>query len=93
VIFADATKEDIKEYALTPLNPSPKIDFTMHSVSPAFILNLCREVYTDIPSAFLLHIKGYEWEFMKDMTTEAAKNLGEATDFLKKQILEYKKNS
>jgi len=90
VIFADATKEKIKGYALTSLKPSPKIDFTMHSVSPAFILNLCQEVYQRIPSAFLLHIKGYEWEFMKDMTPKAVKNLGEATEFLKKQILEYK---
>jgi len=59
----------------------------MHSVSPAFILNLCQEVYQRIPSAFLLHIKGYEWEFMKDLTPEAGKNLGEATEFLKKKIL------
>ncbi|MBN1416290.1 MAG: hydrogenase maturation protease [Bacteroidales bacterium] len=90
VIFADATKEDIKDYAFTPLMPSPKIDFTMHSVSPAFILNLCREVYTAIPSAFLLHIKGYAWEFMQDMTPEAKRNLEEATGFLKNKILEYK---
>jgi hydrogenase maturation protease len=90
VIFADATKEKIKGYALTSLKPSPKIDFTMHSVSPAFILNLCREVYQRKPSAYLLHIKGYEWEFMKDMTAEAGKNLEEAALFLKERIMEYK---
>jgi hydrogenase maturation protease len=91
VIFADATKEDIKDYAYTSLMPSPKIDFSMHYVSPAFILSLCREVYTAMPSAFLLHIKGYEWEFMEDMTQEARKNLEAATCFLKKKILKYHK--
>ena len=90
VIFADASKEKIKGYAFTSLKASPKIDFTMHSVSPAFILNLCREVYQKIPSAFLLHIKGFEWEFMKDMTPEATKNLQEAAGFLKNRIMEYK---
>jgi hydrogenase maturation protease len=89
VIFADATKEKIKGYAYTSLKPSPGIDFTMHSVSPAFILNLCKEIYHKTPSASLLHIKGYEWEFMKEITTEARKNLEEATEFLKKKILEY----
>ena len=91
VIFADASQEDIKGYAFTPLKPSPKMDFTMHSVSPAFILNLCHEVYHKKPLAYLLHIRGYEWEFMKDMTPEARKNLEEAIGFLKKKILEYKK--
>lgn len=89
VIFADATKEDIRNYAFTPLKPSPEIEFTMHSMSPAFILNLCREVYMTSPSAFLLHIKGYEWEFMQDMTQEARKNLEEAARFLKNKIMEY----
>jgi hydrogenase maturation protease len=87
VIFADATKEKIKGYAFTTLKASPKINFTMHSVSPAFILNLCREVYKTKPVAYLLHIKGYKWEFMKDMTPEASENLREAAEFLEKQIL------
>jgi hydrogenase maturation protease len=87
VVFADATKEKIKGYAFTSLKASPKIDFTMHSVSPAFILNLCNEVYKKKPVAYLLHIKGYEWEFMKDMTPDASENLREAAEFLKKRIL------
>jgi hydrogenase maturation protease len=89
VIFADASLEDIEGYSFTPLKPSPKVDFTMHSVSPAFILNLCREVYNIKPSAFLLHIKGYEWEFMKDLTGKASQNLMEATTFLEKYLLRY----
>lgn len=91
VVFADATKEKIKGYSVTSLKPSPKIDFTMHSVSPAFILNLCLEIYHKKPSAFLLHIKGYKWEFMKDMTPEARENLKGASGFLKKKIMTYKK--
>ena len=47
-------------------------------------------MYHKKPAAYLLHIKGYEWEFMKDMTPEARKNLEEAAGFLKKKILEYK---
>jgi hydrogenase maturation protease len=91
VIFADASQEDIKGFAFTPLESSAKVEFTMHAVSPAFILNLCHEIYHKKPLAYLLHITGYGWEFMQEMTPEARKNLEEAAGFLKKKILEYKK--
>jgi hydrogenase maturation protease len=91
VIFADASQEDIKRFAFTPLVSSAKVEFTMHAVSPAFILNLCNEIYHKKPLAYLLHIRGYGWEFMQEMTPESRKNLEKAAGFLKKKILEYKK--
>jgi hypothetical protein len=35
-----------------------------------------------------LHVKGYEWEFMEEMTGKAKNNLEEALQYLKKKILE-----
>jgi hydrogenase maturation protease len=89
VIFADASTEEINDCLFTPLEPSAKIDFTMHSVSPAFILNLCGEIYNKRPEAYLLHIKGYEWEFMEEISIRAEQNLNNAVIFLKHKILEY----
>ena len=89
VIFADASKEDIEGYSYTRLKPSAKVDFTMHSVSPAFILKLCDEVYNKKPLTYLLHIRGYEWEFMQEMTPEARQNLEDAAQFMKKIIKDY----
>lgn len=86
VIFADASREDIPGYALTRVLPSARVEFTMHAVSPAFILNLCQEVYHKAPLAYLLHIRGSEWEFLREMTPDALKNLQEATVFLQRMI-------
>jgi hypothetical protein len=87
VIFADASGEDIATFLFEPLHPSAAVEFTMHAVSPAFILHLCNQIFEHLPEAYLMHIKGYQWEFMQEMTEQARKNLDEATDYLKQFIL------
>jgi len=87
VIFADASKEDIEDFNMTELHPSDKTDFSMHTVSPAYILHICENYMNHNPEAFLLHIKGYEWEFMSEMTSGARKNLSKALNYVKNFIL------
>ncbi|MBN1117695.1 MAG: hydrogenase maturation protease [Bacteroidales bacterium] len=82
VIFADASVEEIDTFLFEPLKPDFKTNFSMHSVSPAFILGLCQEMYKDFPDTFLLHIKGFEWEFMEEISEKAVKNLDLALEFL-----------
>jgi hydrogenase maturation protease len=87
VIFADASGEDITTFLFEPLQPSAAVEFTMHAVSPAFILHLCTQIFEHLPEAYLMHIKGYQWEFMQEMTSQARQNLDQATDYLKQFIL------
>ncbi|MBN2486121.1 MAG: hydrogenase maturation protease [Bacteroidales bacterium] len=87
VIFADASKEDIESYRFTTLESSFKPEFTMHAVSPAFVLGICKNMYGTCPGAFLLHIKGYQWEFMQQPTSRAQNNLEEAYSFLVQKII------
>jgi hydrogenase maturation protease len=87
VIFADASREDLVDFRLDRLEPSDKVEFTMHAVAPAFILHLCREIFKHEPEAYLLHIRGYEWEFMGSMTDRAEKNLSGALHFIQDFIL------
>jgi hydrogenase maturation protease len=82
VIFADASQEEIDNYVFSKLNPDSKVDYTMHHVAPAFIQYLCNEIYDKAPESFLLHIKGYRWEFLGEMTKKAESNLRKAIDFL-----------
>lgn len=89
VVFADASKEDIAHYAFVELEPSPHADFIMHAVSPSFILHICEQIFHRRPEVFLLHIKGYEWEFMARPTDKAISNLNMAIDFIKDYILKY----
>lgn len=89
VIFADASRENIQSISFDRLLPSAKTEFTMHAVSPAFILHLCHEIFNHKPEAYLLHIRGYEWEFMEEMTDKAKCNLDTATEYLKEFIINY----
>jgi len=89
VIFADASKKDIRHFSFEPLKPSEKIEFTMHAVSPGFILHLCSQVFNCEPETYLLHIRGHEWEFMKKMTDGARDNLNLASEYVKRFVLDH----
>lgn len=82
VIFADASQADLADFDLVELQPSPAVEFTMHAVSPAFILHLCHQVFDRKPRAYLLHIRGYSWEFMAPVTETARENLEKAGVFV-----------
>lgn len=89
VIFADASRADIKDFLLEKLEPSAAVDFTMHSVSPAFVLHICEQIFQHRPQAFLLHIRGYEWEFMAEPSAAALENLNNAMAFMKDYIMNH----
>lgn len=84
VIFVDASQESgLLQFKYTPLYPSQGAAFSMHSVSPAYVLHLCNKLFMRNPEAYLLHIKGYEWEFMKDITPAARGNLDVSIQYIK----------
>ena len=88
VFFADATIEDIEDFYLSEVSPDEaKVEFSMHAVSPAYVLDLCHKMYHKKPKTYLLHIKGYEWEFMEPMTAKAHENLEKAIAFMKSKII------
>jgi hypothetical protein len=60
----------------------------MLAVSPAFVVNLCNDIYGKFPECFLIHIKGYEWDFQEGLTDAAKANLQKAVDFVKQKILD-----
>ncbi len=93
VIFVDATQNNIPSYQFDPLEPSPKKEFTMHAVSPAFVLSLCESIYSRKPETYLLQIKGYEWKFLEEITEQAANNLEQAFEFIKEFIIRHFQNN
>ncbi len=86
VIFADATVEDIKDFKLSRVEPSDKTTFTMHAVSPSFILDLSQKINDHSPDVFLLHIKGYEFQLEEGLTERAEKNLILAFRYLNERL-------
>lgn len=93
VIFADASQEEVPAYRFDRLLPSAKTEFTMHAVSPGFILHLCKQMFSHEPETYLLHIRGYEWEFMNEITDKARENLQEALDCIKAFISDFSRSN
>lgn len=89
VIFVDAsTDETIPAFRMTPVNPSDaRVEFTMHAVSPAFVLDLCRKIQGSCPETWLLQIRGYTWDFEERLSAEAQHNLALALVHLKEFLI------
>ena len=87
VVFADASQESIESFTFTPVAPSKAtIEFTMHAMSPSYIIYLCQDLFKKQPECFLLHIKGYEWEMKEGLSDDAKINLQSSLRFLKGKI-------
>ena len=87
VIFVDASKSDIHEYKFAKVEPSDaKVEFTMHAVSPAFVLDLSKKLFSKTPDTYLLQIRGYEWDFKEGLSDNAKLNLEQAFQFLTRKL-------
>ena len=92
VVFVDAASSGDEPFIFSTIEPSDKTSFTTHSVSPGSLLALCREIYRKKVRAHLLAIRGYKWEFIEELTTEAEKNLDLAHRFFKNKICDILKS-
>jgi len=83
VLFVDATKDPAVESFDLSL-PEPKLDFsfTSHAISVPSILATARQCFEHVPQAYLLAIRGYEWELQLGLTGPAQHNLSRSLEFL-----------
>jgi len=91
VVFVDATQEEsILEYKFAKIDPSDeKIEFSMHAVSPEFVLNLSKKLFDKMPETYVLAIKGYEWDFKEELSDNARLNLEQAYQFLTRKLAKW----
>jgi hydrogenase maturation protease len=87
VFFIDASTEDIDDFILTEVTGESDVSFTTHAASPAYLVKLCSELFEKNPKVYLLHIKGYQWEFKDGLSEKAAYNLQKALEFMKEYLL------
>lgn len=87
IIFVDASIEkEVETYKLTKVSNSSDITFTTHHASPGYILQLCNSIFDKQPPTYLLHIKGFEWDFKVGLSAKAKTNLEKALLFMKKKL-------
>jgi len=83
VLFVDATKDPaVESFSLS--RPQPKLDFsfTSHAISVPAILATTQQCFEHVPDAYLLAIRGYEWELQQGLTSPAQHNLSQSLEFL-----------
>jgi hydrogenase maturation protease len=86
VWFVDAARTGPSPYSIRLLSPSSSIEFTSHIVRPEAILAIAGQCYGGSPQAFLLAIRGYEFEFIEALTPAARDNLDAALVILIERI-------
>lgn len=88
VVFVDASKEeDLCEFKFRKVEPSnAKVEFTMHAVSPSYVLHLCEKLFQKSPETYILGIKGYDWEFKEGISDNAKLNLEQSFQYLTRKL-------
>lgn len=89
VFFVDASYTAPTSFSISPVKASNVVNFSVHTMSPAYLKYLCKEVYDTSPEVSLIQIKGYEWELEEGLTPKAERNLRLALE----AIQEYLENS
>jgi hydrogenase maturation protease len=86
VWFVDAVRTGPAPFEVHEVSPAASIEFTSHLVRPEAILAIARDFCGGSPRAFLLAIRGYEFEFVEALTTGATDNLRAALAMLTDRI-------
>lgn len=89
VIFADADVQSDVPFYLKKIEPSKSISFSSHSISPQSLLALTEQLFGKKSEAYLLGIRGYEFdEFGERLSERAKENLSEAFEFIKNALMQ-----
>jgi hydrogenase maturation protease len=86
VWFIDASKTGSLPYTIKDISAISTIEFTSHFVRPEFILAIAQHYFGKLPQAHLLAIRGYEFEFVEELTDAARDNLRAALVMLTDKI-------
>jgi hydrogenase maturation protease len=82
VIFTDATKDQREGFRFRDLYPSTAVSFSTHAMGPESVLALAGQLYGAHPAAYLLTIRGYEWEPNGLLTDSARRNIEAAKTYI-----------
>lgn len=93
VLFVDASKTAAAPFELQALEPAAEVTFTSHAVSPASVLAVCRDQFGARPVAWLLGIRGYEFEFAEGLSPGAQQNLKETLAFVESLIRSWRNDT
>ena len=90
VVFADASVDGAEPFSFERLMPGGgELGFSSHSVEPEGVLALARDLFGATPKAYVLGIRGYEFnEFGEYLSEKAKHNLDCALRFVQALLKE-----
>ena len=84
VLFVDADMSCAEPFHFSEIAAEHDHSYTSHAMTPFALLHTYRQVYgTDAPPAFLLRIRGYDFELGNPLSDRAAANLEAATKLMR----------
>lgn len=87
VLFVDADAKGHAPYSVTKIEPERTVGVLAHSLSPGSLLALAEDHYERRPEAFLVGIRGYDFDgFGEGLTAAARENLESATEFVSSML-------
>ena len=81
-IFIDASVDCQEPWMLTRLSPKNRNDFTTHAMLPETVLETCVQVYDVQPPAFVLAVKGENFELGAGQSDEFLGRIDSAAGLL-----------
>jgi hydrogenase maturation protease len=83
VIFVDASLNAQAPFSFTKIANTNDSGLGSHSLTPNAVIRLCETLYDKTPKAFILAIKGYEFDqFDEHLSSQAKTNMLVAVQFL-----------
>jgi len=95
VVFADASVDATEPFDFMPMHSKPPVvGFSSHSITAESLLGLAEELFNAAPQAYVMAIRGYEFNaFGESLSEAAAGNLSEAAGFFKEWIQSHQRTS
>jgi len=80
VLFIDADMSCPEPFDFSEIGAAKDDSYTSHAMNPSALLHAYSQVYgKDVPPAFLLRIRGYDFELGDPLSDKASANLESAT--------------
>jgi hydrogenase maturation protease len=83
VLFLDAAETGPEPFDVREIRPAEEVAFTSHIVKPEVITAICKKHFGRVPRAWLIAIRGYEFELQEGLTDAARANLDSAIAYLR----------
>ena len=83
-MFADADIRGPEPFYLKKIIPAEKVGLSSHSIKPSSLIALVKESFNANIEAYVIGIRGYEFnDFKEELSEKASDNLKAALEFIR----------